>query len=117
MSTAPETTLTPSVVCTLLPGPTRRRTQAPYRYRLTYRSAVPTEPGCALLWEVEGGRTPYQIALEREESGGLRYHCTCPDAVYRGEDAPHVCKHVRGLITLGRRPAVLPLDQPSACAE
>ena len=92
------------MVQTILPGPTRRRTPASYNYRLTYRSAAPAEPGCALLWEVEGGRTAYQIALEREETGGLRYHCSCPDAVYRGEDAPHVCKHVQGLLSIGRLP-------------
>jgi hypothetical protein len=90
----------------LLPGPSRRRTRAPYRYRLIYRTQEPGEPGCALLWEVEGGRMSYQIAVEREETGGLRYHCTCPDAVYRGENAPHVCKHVRALVT--QRRAVLP---------
>jgi hypothetical protein len=83
----------------VLPGPTRRRVPAPYRYRLIYRTPEPAEPGCALLWEVEGGRMSYQIALERQENGGLRYHCTCPDAVYRGEDAPHVCKHVLALMT------------------
>jgi hypothetical protein len=99
----PERTLAPSVVYTSLPGPTRKRARSAYCFRLTYRSAEPSGSGCALLWEVEGGRLPYQIALEREDGGGLRYHCTCADAVYRGEaDARHVCKHVRGLLTLGR---------------
>jgi hypothetical protein len=96
-------TLAPSVVYATLPGPTRKRARGVYCFRLTYRSAEPGESGCALLWEVEGGRLPYQIALEREDGGGLRYHCTCADAVYRGEeDARHVCKHVKGLLTLGR---------------
>jgi hypothetical protein len=87
---------------TLLPGPTRKRTWSPYRYRLTYRNPQREAIGCALLWEVLGGRMTYQIVLERSPRGELRWHCTCADAVYRGENAPHVCKHVRGLQALGR---------------
>jgi hypothetical protein len=107
------TTMMPSHVAeyefhTLLPGPTRKRTQSPYCYRLTYRNPHPGEPGCALLWEVAGGRMPYQIVLERSDRGELRWHCTCADAVYRGENAPHVCKHVRGLQALGREPSEAP---------
>jgi hypothetical protein len=116
-ATTPEPTLAPAVLYALLPGPTRRRSRTAYRYRLTYRNPEPQEPGCALLWEVEGGRQGYQIALEREESGGLRYHCTCPDAIYRGEDAPHVCKHVKGLVSLGRRPVPPPLPADGAIEE
>jgi hypothetical protein len=88
---------------TLLPGPTRKRTRSRYCFRLRYRNPRPGTPGCALLWEVEGGREPYQVALERNARGDLRWHCTCADAVYRGEDAPHLCKHVRGLQQLGRQ--------------
>jgi hypothetical protein len=95
----------PTMLIASLPGPTRKRTPSAYCYRLSYRNPQPDEPGCALLWEVVGGRLEYQIALERESSGALRWHCTCADAVYRGEDAPHVCKHVRGLLERGRRPA------------
>lgn len=96
-----------SLFSATLPGPDRRRTRVPYRFRLTYQSANPTTEGCALLWEVAGGRLPYQIALEREAGGGLRWHCTCADAVYRGEDSPdHRCKHVRGLLSVGREPAL-----------
>ena len=51
---------------TLLPGPTRKRLFSPYCYRLTYTNPKPGEAGCALLWEVLGGRLIYQIALERE---------------------------------------------------
>lgn len=94
-----------NVLIASLPGPTRKRTPSDYRFRLTYRNPTPDESGCALLWEVVGGRLEYQIALERQPSGALRWHCTCADAVYRGEDAPHVCKHVRGLLELGRRSA------------
>jgi hypothetical protein len=86
-----------------LPGPTRRRSEAPYCFRLTYRNPDRAAEGCALLWEVDGGRLPYQIALEREAGGRLRWHCTCADAVYRGEDVPdHRCKHVCGLLRVGR---------------
>jgi hypothetical protein len=90
------------VVFASLPGPTRKREPSPYCYRLSYRNPQPHEAGCILLWDVYGGRQEYQIALERETTGKLRWHCTCADAVYRGEDAPHTCKHVRGLQTLGR---------------
>jgi hypothetical protein len=94
--------LPPSVLFASLPGPSRKRTPSPYCYRLTYRNAAPAEEGCALLWEVYGGRDIYQITLERQRSGKLRWHCTCADAVYRGEDAPHTCKHVRGLLAQRR---------------
>jgi hypothetical protein len=96
--------LASAVVFASLPGPTRKRAPSAYCYRLTYRNPDHHAPGCVLLWEVDGGRQPYQIALEREAAGSLRWHCTCADAVYRGEDAPHVCKHVRGLQDLGRQP-------------
>ena len=85
-----------------LPGPTRKRTPTPYRYRLTYRNNDKKERGCVFLWDVMGGRDVYQVALERETDGGLRWHCTCPDAAYRGESRPTGCKHVRALQTLGR---------------
>ena len=88
-----------------LPGPTRKRTLSPYCFRLAYRSPDPQALGCALVWEVHGGRLAYQIALEREPAGGLRWHCTCADAVYGGEDfADYQCKHIRAL--RGRRPAL-----------
>jgi len=92
-----------TVLFASLPGPTRKRMLSPYCYRLTYRNPGPAEEGCALLWEVYGGREIYQIALERERSGALRWHCTCADAVYRGEDDPHTFKHIRGLQALGRQ--------------
>jgi hypothetical protein len=85
-----------------LPGPTRKRLPSPYCYRITYRNDDPGATGCALTWDVLGGREIYQVALERLPSGRLRWHCTCADAIYRGERAAHVCKHVRGLQTLGR---------------
>lgn len=91
-----------NVVLTLLPGPTRRRRLSPYRYILRYRADNHREAGCLCAWDVLGGRQEYQLALERDEAGDLRYHCTCADAVYRGDDGPHTCKHVRGLLALGR---------------
>jgi hypothetical protein len=93
----------PAEVHTLLPGPTRKRERSAYCYRLTYRNPDPRAAGCALLWDVHGGREVYQVTLERAESGRLHWHCTCADAVYRGENAPHTCKHVRGLQGVGRR--------------
>ncbi len=87
---------------TILPGPDRKRLPARYRYRLMYRNPDPATVGCLLLWEVSGGRVPYQIAIEREETGTMRSHCTCPDAVYRNDLPGHTCKHVRGFIHLGQ---------------
>jgi hypothetical protein len=86
-----------SVVFTSLPGPTRKRLPSPYCYRLTFETAEPNESGCLLQWDVMGGRDIYQVALERAEDGRLRWHCTCADAVYRGETRASACKHVRGL--------------------
>jgi hypothetical protein len=78
-----------------LPGPSRKRTPAEYRYRLTYRNPT-AEDGCVMVWEVVGGRLTYQIAVER--AGRVtRWHCTCADAVYREDELHHRCKHVRGL--------------------
>lgn len=96
--------LAADVVFAVVPGPSRKRTPSPYCYRLVYQTPDPRQRGCALLWEVLGGREVYQVALERQTNGRLRWHCTCADAVYRGEDRPHVCKHVRGLQTTGRQP-------------
>jgi hypothetical protein len=82
-----------------LPGPDRKRLPAAYTFRATYRNPAAHEPGCVMTWEVCGGRLPYQVALERTPAGEVRWHCSCADAVYRGEDDPgHVCKHVQGLI-------------------
>ena len=85
----------------VLPGADRKRHPSVYRYQLTYANPGLDEAGCAQLWEVAGGRSVYQLALERQESGELRWHCTCADAVYRGENEPHVCKHIRGLLSMG----------------
>ena len=104
----PEVPADPAMLVTSLPGPSRKRTPSPYRYLLTYRSPEPGAPGCALLWDVHGGRLTYQVALERESSGGLRWHCTCADAVYRGDSSRHACKHVRGLQSIDRQPASTP---------
>ena len=89
------------MITLVLPGPDRKRSLAPYLYRMTFRTATPGEPGCAATWEIYGGRENYQISLERTGGGELLWHCTCPDAVYRADEAnPHYCKHVRGLIDL-----------------
>src|SRR5262245_28190006 len=88
-----------SLITLVLPGPDRKRTFMPYHYRMTFRTPTPGEPGCVATWDLYGGREDYQISLERTEGGELLWHCTCPDAVYRADDAnPHYCKHVRGLI-------------------
>jgi hypothetical protein len=102
-SALPQRLLHSGVVFTSLPGPTRKRAPSAYCYRLVYRNPEPNVAGCMLLWDVHGGREPYQIALERQTGGRLRWHCTCADAIYRGEDEPHTCKHVRGLQALGRQ--------------
>jgi len=94
--------LAAEVVFAALPGPTRKRTPSPYCYRLTYQNPDSSSEGCLLTWDVLGGRDIYQIVLERQSSGDLRWHCSCADAVYRGENRAHRCKHVRGLEALGR---------------
>lgn len=87
-----------AVVNVVLPGPDRKRSPAPYLFRVTYRNPEPDEPGCAMTWTVIGGREEYQIAAEREAGGHINWHCTCPDAVYHGENRhAHRCKHVQGL--------------------
>ena len=96
------TYLTASAFWTPLPGPSRKRAVAPYLYRVTYCSPEPLDAGCAVTWEVRGGRMPYQVVLEREDNGSLRWHCTCADAVYRGEVEGRHCKHVKGLLATGR---------------
>jgi hypothetical protein len=100
----------------VLPGTDRHRSHSLYQYRITYRNPDPVEPGCVMTWDVAGGRHPYQIAVERTDGGDVRWHCSCADAVYRGEDNPnHTCKHVKGLIetipTIGT-----PVRQVSAMA-
>jgi hypothetical protein len=91
-----------SPMFTLLPGPSRKRVQSSYCYHLTYRNPESAATGCVLIWEVAGGRLPYQIALERDDAGNLRLHCTCADAVFRAEGEGRFCKHVRGLLDFGR---------------
>lgn len=100
----PRPMLPHDVVFTNLPGPTRKRVPSPYCYRLVHENSDPQAVGCALLWDVMGGREIYQVALERDEHGRLHWHCTCADSVYRGERRSHCCKHVRGLQTVGRDP-------------
>jgi hypothetical protein len=107
MSAANCVTLSPfGIILKCLPGPDRKRLPSTYTYRITYRSVDPFEPGCVMTWEVSGGRLPYQIALERKSSGRIKWHCTCADAIYRGDASPaHVCKHIQGLIEC------LPIEQ------
>jgi hypothetical protein len=101
MTTTPTKPTPFAVISLVLPGPTRKRTPSPYHFRVTYRNPEPAEPGCVMTWDVLGGRETYQVALERTDGGDHRWHCTCPDAVYRGDGpAPHRCKHVQGLLEL-----------------
>jgi hypothetical protein len=95
--------LSPEILA-LLPGPDRRRTATTYRYKLIYRNPADKAPGCVMLWEVSGGRLPYQIALERTEKGQLRLHCSCADAIFRAEGEGRFCKHVGGLLAEFRNP-------------
>ena len=50
-----------------LPGPTRKRLPSSYWYEIAFRDEDPLVVGCALIWHVHGGRSRYQIALERTE--------------------------------------------------
>lgn len=92
----------PVVLYAELPGPDRKRTLAPYAYRLLHKDLETQGPTCVMMWEVIGGRMPYQIALERDDFASLRLHCTCADHVYRGEEEGRFCKHIRGLLDIGR---------------
>jgi hypothetical protein len=87
-----------SAITATLPGPDRKRTRKDYRYRMTYQDPMPRGPGCLFVWEVNGGRSAYQVAVEQIEDGALKWHCSCADAVYRGDALQHTCKHVQGLI-------------------
>src|SRR5262245_8314368 len=92
---------TRAVLLTILPGPDRKRSETTYQYHLSYRHPQAEAEGCLMLWHVSGGRQEYQIALERDSQQRLHWHCTCADAVYRGEKLPnHICKHVRGLLAI-----------------
>jgi hypothetical protein len=84
----------------LLPDPDRRRSPCRYVYRLTYRNPELAAVGCVQTWDVSGGRLGYQVALERDEQGNLRLHCTCADAVFRAEGEDRFCKHIHGLLGL-----------------
>jgi hypothetical protein len=86
----------------LLPGSDRKRSAAPYVYRLTYRGPEDPASGCVMTWEVLGGRLSYQIAIERDAAGDLHWHCTCADAVFRAEAEGRYCKHVRGFVEAAR---------------
>jgi hypothetical protein len=99
---------TPIIYLAILPGSDRKRTRSVYHYRLAYRSEDPEKPGCVALWEVVGGRMPYQVALERDDRRGHFWHCTCADAIYKAEEQGRVCKHVQGLLEFG---AALPRPQ------
>lgn len=105
MFAAPSHVATPAfpVLLTVLPGPDRKRSETLYTYRLTYRNPDTAAAGCAFIWEVSGGRSGYQIALERDPAGNLRLHCTCADAVFRAEEQGRFCKHVHGLLQLGQQ--------------
>src|SRR5262249_24725971 len=97
-----DTFLTASTFWTPLPGPSRKRTVQPYLYRVTYCNPDREEAGWGVAWQVTGGRLAYEVAAEREEGGGLRWHGTCADAVYRAENEGRPCKHVKGLLGAGR---------------
>jgi predicted nucleic acid-binding Zn finger protein len=89
-------------LCTL-PGMDRKQTPSLYQYRTLYE-ARSDAVGCVVRYEVRGGREVYQLDLERDEAGQLRWHCSCADASFRGAlDPHHRCKHLRGLLTAGQR--------------
>jgi hypothetical protein len=100
----------------LLPGPDRKRTPKLYLYRLTFRSADSEASGCVMNWDVQGGRMPYQIAVERREDRHLRVHCTCADAVFRREQEGRLCKHVQGFLEETLRDVLLDNDKEPLAA-
>jgi hypothetical protein len=101
MTTPEKTRASFAIVTVVLPGPDRKRSPAPYQFRVTYRNPEPAEPGCVMTWAVSGGREEYQVAAERTDDGHVNWHCTCPDAIYHGEHRhAYCCKHVHGLQAL-----------------
>ncbi len=101
MSTKTQPRASFAIVAVVLPGPDRKRSPAPYQFHVTYRNPEPAAPGCVTTWAVTGGREVYQIATERTDDGHINWHCTCPDAVYHGENRhAYCCKHVHGLQAL-----------------
>jgi hypothetical protein len=108
-SAADSSTITPLVptLVTRLPGPGRKRSESLYHYRLTYRDPRDGAVGCVMIWEVSGGRLPYQVALERDDAGSLHVHCTCADAIFRAEGEGRFCKHVEGLLQIGQPDAAI----------
>jgi hypothetical protein len=101
-----------AVLITTLPGSSRDKAHCLYEYRLVYRQTDAEADGCLMLWQVVGGREPYQVALERDEWRQLVWHCTCPDTIYRRDQNPrHLCKHILGLLEF-----VPPVERPLARA-
>jgi hypothetical protein len=101
MSTDNKSRTSFAFVSVLLPGPDRKRSAAPYQFRVTYRNPNPALSGCAMTWSVTGGREEYQVAAERTDDGYLNWHCTCPDAVYHGAHRhAYCCKHIDGVQAL-----------------
>ena len=71
-----------ALITVVLPGPDRKRTPAPYHFRVTYRNPDPTEPGCVMTWEVSAAARSIRSRSSGPTTGELLWHCTCPDAVY-----------------------------------
>lgn len=91
----------PGVVTAILPGPNRQRRPTRYAYCVRYRNPDPRQPGCLITWDVLGGRDDYQIAAEWTLDNRIAWHCTCPDAIFRGSRHPaRFCKHIHGLFTV-----------------
>jgi hypothetical protein len=69
-----------------------------YCFRLSRLAENLDAPGCVMLWEVYGGETLYQVAVERTAAGALAWSCTCPAHAYMVEDTDNPpCKHVRAI--------------------
>lgn len=75
----------------------KKPSQSVYTFRLVFQPKQEPNEGCLGVWEVSGGHEKYQIALEHTDRGNKRWHCTCPDAIYRSEPLGRVCKHIVAL--------------------
>jgi hypothetical protein len=99
-----------TVLVAMIPGPSRKRENSIYSYRMVFRNPEPETDGCLALWHVSGGRMTYQVAIERDMQGQILWHCTCADHVFRHElSADHCCKHVGAL-----RNFMPPMPEPTA---
>ena len=74
-----------SVFVCPLPGPSRKRTETLYRFRLIHEGKEGDE--CRLIWQCDGGKDLYQQTL----AAGGDWECSCPAFTFKRRGT---CKHL-----------------------